>query len=253
MINSLDLQKLSKDLGIDKYTILREFIQITFLNSLYSYPEARKLVFKGGTALRFFTNSPRFSEDLDFTSNLSQEEIILLTNKVTKSLKTDFDDIEIKDMESIAGISRKIYVGTDISSQKLTIKLDFSEREEIINLKIGTIKTNLPIISTTPVIYLDPKEIFAEKIRAISTRNKGRDLFDLWFLIQNDYNPNLDLIQKKLDFYKEQFDKDKIIKKINDWNEKQLVNDINKFLPIKDRKIIPEIKRLAIGGIQNVF
>lgn len=253
MINSQDLQKLSNELGIDKFTILREFIQITFLNNLYSYPEAKKLVFKGGTALRFFTNSPRFSEDLDFTSNLSQEEIILLTNKVIKSLKTDFDDIEIKNMESISGISRKIYVGTDISSQKLTIKLDFSEREEVINSKIGIIKTNLPIISTTPIIYLDPEEIFAEKIRAISTRNKGRDLFDLWFLIQNNYKPSMDLIQKKLDFYKEKFNKNEITKKVSEWDEKQLINDINKFLPIKDRKIIPEIKRLALEGIKNAF
>lgn len=253
MINNLDLQKLSNELGIDKFTILREFVQITFLNNLYSYPEAKKLVFKGGTALRFFTNSPRFSEDLDFTSYLSREKIILLTNKVIKSLKKDFDDIEIKNVESITGISRKIYVGTDISSQKLTIKLDFSEREEVINSKIGTIKTSLPIISTTPITYLDPEEIFAEKIRAISTRNKGRDLFDLWFLIQNNYRPDLDLIQKKLDFYEEQFDKNKIIKKINEWNDKQLINDINKFLPVKDRKIIPEIKRLTLEGIKNAI
>jgi len=253
MINSFDLQKLSNDLGIDKYTILREYIQITFLNSLYSNPKATKLAFKGGTALRFFTNSPRFSEDLDFTSSLDKQEIIDITDKTVKNLQSSFEDIEIKNLETIAGISRKIYIGTDISSQKLTIKLDFSEREEVLNTKIGIIKTSLPVASVTPITYLDPKEIFSEKIRALSTRNKGRDLFDLWFLLHNNYKPDLSLIQKKLDFYKEKFDKSELIKKISEWDEKSLYNDLNKFLPLKDRGIIPEIKRLTLEGISNAF
>ncbi len=249
MINSLDLQKLSTNLGIDVYTILREYVQITFLNSLYFYPKAKNLVFKGGTALRFFANSPRFSEDLDFTSSLSHNDIVTITDEAIKDLKSEFNDIEIKNMKSISGLSRKIYIDNDISSQKLTIKLDFSEREKVINSKIGIIRTNLPIISTTPVTFLDLNEILAEKIRAITTRNKGRDLFDLWFLLQNNHKLDLKLIQTKLDYYNEKFDRDNLIKTIKDWDEKQLSNDLNKFLPIKDRKIIPELKSLLLSLI----
>ncbi|MEK7470870.1 MAG: nucleotidyl transferase AbiEii/AbiGii toxin family protein [Patescibacteria group bacterium] len=250
MIGSIDLQKLANKNGIDKFTVLREYVQILFLNSLYLYPEAKGLVFKGGTALRFFANSPRFSEDLDFTSSLSEKEIDILCQKVTKDIKKDVEDIQIKDLETIAGISKKIYVNTDISPQPQTIKLDFSERENVMNTKIGIIKTTLPILGTTPIIYLDPKEIFAEKIRAIMTRHKGRDLFDLWFLIHNSQTLlDIKLIQKKLDFYKERFDLKKLKKTISEWNEKDLHEDLNKFLPLPNRTIIGQIKNLILAEL----
>src|SRR3989338_9448761 len=47
--------------------IVREYVQHLFLTELYQLPESEKLLFKGGTALRIVYNSPRFSEDLDFS------------------------------------------------------------------------------------------------------------------------------------------------------------------------------------------
>lgn len=252
MISNQDLQKLSQLNGIDKFTILREYVQIGFLNSLYQRTGPGSLIFKGGTAMRFFLNSPRFSEDLDFISDLPPRKIKEISNSALEIVKRDIENIEMRDIKSPAGISRKIYVITDISSFPLTIKLDFSKRERAANSKIGIIKTNLPIVSTTPITYLDPKEISAEKIRALMTRTKGRDLFDLWFLSHNGYKPGQDLIQKKLNFYNKRFDKNKLIEKINNWDEKGLMNDINKFLPIQDRTIVPELKKLTLEEIKNL-
>ena len=47
--------------------IVREYVQHLFLTELYQLPESEKLLFKGGTALRIIFDSPRFSEDLDFS------------------------------------------------------------------------------------------------------------------------------------------------------------------------------------------
>ena len=47
--------------------IVREYAQHLFLTELYQLQGSEKLLFKGGTALRIVYNSPRFSEDLDFS------------------------------------------------------------------------------------------------------------------------------------------------------------------------------------------
>lgn len=56
--------------------IVREYFQHVFLGELYKLPDAEKLLFKGGTALRIVYGSPRFSEDLDFSLfGIAQNEI----------------------------------------------------------------------------------------------------------------------------------------------------------------------------------
>ena len=47
--------------------VVREYFQQLFLSRLYEEKGSDKLLFKGGTALRIIWQSPRFSEDLDFT------------------------------------------------------------------------------------------------------------------------------------------------------------------------------------------
>ena len=68
MISKEILEKLSKQYQMGVFpNIIREYFQNVFLSELYKLPEASKLLFKGGTALRIIYGSPRFSEDLDFS------------------------------------------------------------------------------------------------------------------------------------------------------------------------------------------
>lgn len=73
MVSDNILQRLSDEIGIDKYSVLREVIQIQFLEELYKTDESRDIFFKGGTALKILFGSNRYSEDLDFTANLSEK------------------------------------------------------------------------------------------------------------------------------------------------------------------------------------
>ena len=70
--------------------VIREYCQHAFLSVLYKQKEANALFFKGGTALRILFESPRFSEDLDFSSpvhsvnaleNVVQEALIHLAHE----------------------------------------------------------------------------------------------------------------------------------------------------------------------------
>ena len=68
MITLETLDKLARQFQTGVFpNIVREYFQHVFLGELYKLPEAEKLLFKGGTALRMIYGSPRFSEDLDFS------------------------------------------------------------------------------------------------------------------------------------------------------------------------------------------
>ena len=68
MITNEALEKLARQYQTGIFpNIVREYFQHMFLSELYKLPGADQLLFKGGTALRVIYDSPRFSEDLDFS------------------------------------------------------------------------------------------------------------------------------------------------------------------------------------------
>lgn len=251
MISDITLQEISDKNGIDRYSILREIIQIQFLEGLYKNTASKHLYFKGGTALKILFGSNRYSEDLDFATKLGNSEIEKLCNSALSELQREYPDISLKNIETLQGISKKIILPTNIAPQGLTIKLDFSQRESILMPKIGTIFTDLPITTSSLICHLSDEEILAEKYRAILNRNKGRDLYDFLFLLKRNVKFNLKLINEKLKYYDEKYNLNDFIKKIKHWDDKDLDNDIRRFLPLKDRSIIPEIKNLIIEKIKN--
>ncbi|MBM4387650.1 MAG: nucleotidyl transferase AbiEii/AbiGii toxin family protein, partial [Deltaproteobacteria bacterium] len=50
-----------------KLNVMREYIQIVVLRTIFERGRFAQLTFVGGTALRFIFGLPRFSEDLDFS------------------------------------------------------------------------------------------------------------------------------------------------------------------------------------------
>jgi predicted nucleotidyltransferase component of viral defense system len=76
MISADVITKLSRKYQTTELNVRREYVQHLFLAYFYQQPQAKAIFFKGGTALRIVYGSPRFSEDLDFSSTLhSREEI----------------------------------------------------------------------------------------------------------------------------------------------------------------------------------
>lgn len=67
MLNIENLEQFAKLKQTDVENAVREYYQHLFLSFLYQHPGSENLLFKGGTALRIIFQSPRFSEDLDFT------------------------------------------------------------------------------------------------------------------------------------------------------------------------------------------
>ena len=82
MLNFDLLKTLAKKQQTTELNIRREYVQHLFLSKFYQQELSEKVFFKGGTALRLIYGSPRFSEDLDFSSVLANaqkiEQMILL-------------------------------------------------------------------------------------------------------------------------------------------------------------------------------
>lgn len=255
MIDPIALKHLSDQKQIDQFTLLREMLQIIFLNEMFSFPETKNVFFKGGTCLKLIYQSNRFSEDLDFTTNIKKGRLDFIVDKSVKKMQKVFPSLLVKDEKSLEGVTKKIYLKTETSPQDLTIRLDFSRREDVLEPKQSVISTDLPIPSFTLINHISDHEILAEKYRAILSREKGRDIYDFWFLLNKKVTLDIKLVQRKLNLYeyKEKVDLKKFIKRIDEWNEKEIIQDVNKFLPKKDREILVKIKCLLLKELHRMY
>jgi predicted nucleotidyltransferase component of viral defense system len=64
-----------------------EVLQLLHLDNLYSQSGSDKIIFQGGTALRWVHGGVRFSEDLDFVSSLPQRKIETLIGKAEQKIE----------------------------------------------------------------------------------------------------------------------------------------------------------------------
>ena len=118
--------------------------------------------------------------------------------------------------------------------------------------RLSTIlETEFPNISHTPIYHLSWSEILAEKICTILSRRKGRDIYDLYLLLLRGIEVNWNFVDKKLKYYQITGRKEEILQRIKNFDDKQLKNDLNQFLSIRDRKIIPVLKDLVIKQIEQ--
>jgi len=247
MIDKTTAHRLSEHLKIDLFTVYREYLQLLFLKNFYSLKETDRLFFKDGTALRLLFGSFRFSEDLDFTSLLSASKLEVMIQKTLVGLSQELESVWFKKLESLdSSFSGNVY--QEIAGLKfpLTVRLDFSLREKPLLTNVSPIETPFPVGPYPLVSHLKIEEILAEKIRAILTRKRGRDLFDLYFILSKKVPIDWALVNQKMAYYKKQADLNQLIEAIRDFPQKDLENDLAKFLPASHRHLVLEVKKLVL-------
>lgn len=214
--------------------IVREYFQHIFLSELYQLPDAEKMLFKGGTALRIVYGSPRFSEDLDFS----------LFGIEQRSAKKFIEDIFVKVLAETekAGIHIEIDGKSDETAggyfgsaafhagdyQPVSVEINISTR----NGRKVSGETDSIINDFVPaytILHLPQEELVDEKIfGALLERKKPRDFYDTYFIMRKGM---LTPGQKKR-IAKEQ---ERIIaeaKKIN------FQNELGALLPISQQAVI---------------
>lgn len=234
MISSDQIKILSKKYKINESIVAREFIQILFLKKLYEQNFSKNIFFKGGTAIRLLFSGDRFSEDLDFTVQIKESEFEKNITKFFQGLEKKYT-ITFKERKTITG---KTYLLTaEIPDQKsnIFVKLDFSMRENVLEPTKNIIKTEYPIVMQGFINSLSKNEILAEKIRAIMTRRKHRDLYDLWVLQELGAKVDTKLIFKKLAYYNEKFSSKKLLDRLDEFSQENFTKDLRPFIPINQR------------------
>lgn len=190
MISVSTIYELAKKQQTTQLNIRREYVQHLFLSHFYRQTKTDGIFFKGGTALRLVFGSPRFSEDLDFSTSLSKlktiEEVLLDTLKEIEREGILTEIIEAK--ETSGGYLSELFF--TLNTQHINILLQFSKRNPKDMGEVMTIANNF--IPSYTVILLDRKQLVNEKIQALLTRSKPRDFYDLYFLIRSGLLPNED-------------------------------------------------------------
>jgi len=164
-----------------------KYFLVQILKDIYSDIElANCLGFKGGTALMFFYDLPRFSVDLDFNLiNEGKEKLVY--NKVREILLkygTIYD-------EAPKFFGPLVVLDYGIGERKLKVEISnrrFEDRYEIKNL-LG--------INMKVMIGAD---MFAHKLCALLDRSSiaSRDIFDCWFFMKNHIAVNKDIVELRM-------------------------------------------------------
>ncbi|MCL5090907.1 MAG: nucleotidyl transferase AbiEii/AbiGii toxin family protein [Patescibacteria group bacterium] len=236
MITKDQLTVLAKEFKTNEATVLREYLQVWFLSRLYSFNGSEQIFFKGGTALHLIFGAPRFSEDLDFTVQVNLDCFDNFIKSVFATLFQE-EEVEFKEKKTLSGRRFLLTAKPSGLNYPVFINLDFSFREKVLSPEKSIIKTEFPVLFTSYIYHLSAPEILAEKIRAIMTRKKGRDLYDLWFLASKNILPEEKLVKEKLRYYGlEKITEEEIFRRIETFPKKEFVLDLRPFVPLNERE-----------------
>ena len=91
--------------------------------------------------------------------------------------------------------------------ERCHVRIEISLREPVaLPPRAVFVSSQYPDMLPFQVSFMALREIAAEKVRAVMTRNKARDVFDLLFVLGKGARPSVDLIDEKLRYYKKRFD-----------------------------------------------
>lgn len=165
-----------------------KFFLMQILKDIYSDIElANSLGFKGGTALMFFYDLPRFSVDLDFNLlDLTKEKTVYeKVRRILLKYGKIFD-------EALKFYGPIIVLDYGVGERKL--KVEISNRQ----WKTQYERKNLLGINMEVMVAPD---MFAHKLCALLDRGEltNRDIFDSWFFMQKQMPINKEIVETRME------------------------------------------------------
>ncbi len=222
--------------GFERF-MLREYLQYKILEILFESQYANRFAFIGGTALRIVHDNTRFSEDLDFDNfNITNEEFSVVAEVIKNGLQLEGYQVEIRSVAKAAFHCYirfpKLLYDNNLSGheeEKIFIRLD--TEAQLFDFKPDNFLLNkfdvFTQIKVTPIDIL-----LAQKFLTILERkqSKGRDFYDVVFLLGRNILPNYDFLTQKASITNSHQLKNAIIEKIKPFNMKGLAEDVRPFL-----------------------
>jgi len=192
-----------KELGLPqtkKRAILREYLQTIILDGIYKSDFAKYMFFVGGTALRFFYNLPRFSEDLDFnTPYLENNSFKGILDRVEKNLSLEgfSSGISYKKRANLFTAALKFqgvmseYGIVNGRGGDIMIKIEVNKPE-------WHLSTESHVLSqygyTFSAILMSKGALLSEKLSALMSRRRGRYIYDVLFMLRKGFPFDRDVL-----------------------------------------------------------
>ncbi|MBA4410946.1 MAG: nucleotidyl transferase AbiEii/AbiGii toxin family protein [Bacteroidota bacterium] len=195
-----------------------KFFLVQILKDIYSDIElANWLGFKGGTALMFFYDLPRFSVDLDF--NLINTEKVDTVYEKVRAILLKYGTITDEAKKFYGPIMVLDY---GVGERKLKVEISvrqFDNQYEIKNL-----------LGINMKVLVKP-DMFAHKLCALLDRNvlTTRDIFDCWFFMQKQTPVNKNIIESRMEMIYSEY-LQKCIETLEAMNDKGLLEGLGELM-----------------------
>ncbi len=209
----------------DFFNQYRENTIIEVVQAIAKSKAGSHIAFKGGTALKLFYDLPRYSEDIDYDSlrNIFPQELMNILKTMTTKKRWEITDDAVKHNTVLMELR---FAGPE---RNFRVKIEISTREK-------ELKTTVLLLRGVPVQTLEPTLLMTEKLMTFIDRQAGRDIFDAWFILNNAYALDEEIILKtfgdEVNFYSE------ILNVIGKLEPKKILRDTGKLLSLDHRKWI---------------
>ena len=198
MIKPNEISKTANTLGLRETQVEKDYVIGWVLKGISNNEYLKKrLVFKGGTALRkIHFPDYRLSEDLDFTftgNDFNQKDIDTQFDETIKWIQNESRisiSIQDKTIHQTGNYSFNLFYTGPLGGKgaNKSIKVDIATDEILltapeelpVNNKYTDLEDKFCIFSYTI------EEIIAEKMRSLMQRTTPRDIYDLWYLFEEE-------------------------------------------------------------------
>lgn len=216
-----------------------KFFMMQVLKDIYSDIElASCLGFKGGTALMFFYNLPRFSVDLDFNL-LDKSKEKRVYDKV-RAILLRYGKIFDEAMKFYGPI---IVLDYGIGERKL--KVEISNREYDNHYEIKN------LLGIQMKVLVEP-DMFAHKLCALLDRTEvtSRDIFDCWFFLQRHCTVNAGIVESRMGMPLADY-LQKCIERLETTSDKSLMSGLGELTDAKMKSFVrTKLRRETIQLLQ---
>lgn len=157
------------------------YYMMQVLLAIFRHPELSRLLgFKGGTSLMLFHGLTRFSTDLDFNLlDASQTENVY---HLLHQLLLKFGTIDDEAMKFYGPI-----LVLDYGKGERMLKIEVSNRDYPNHYELKSLLGTDIRVMTMP-------DMFAHKLCALGERITPRDIYDVWFFLQNRTDINAEIV-----------------------------------------------------------
>lgn len=206
-----------------------ELLQLLLLDNLYAQSGSERIIFQGGTALRWVYGGLRFSEDLDFVTDLPRKGIETVLAKtypqVVKSCLAQFGrgstEQQIKEARKSAYKTLFVF-RPETQRERIAVRLEFEmlQRNRVPKYERFVLR-DLPQVAglmaegqlllpyTSTILLAETLEkVLSDKMRALLERKylKGRDLYDIWWMVnKRGITLRWPVLRDKLTMYQARF------------------------------------------------